>query len=84
MDAFHEVPDRLYINPETCIDCDACVPECPVEAIFSADAVPAKYVRWIALNKKAKNYPVICNKKRALHTKGCKGPKEKLTKPRSR
>jgi ferredoxin len=32
VEAFHELPDRLYINADTCIDCDACVPECPVEA----------------------------------------------------
>ncbi|HYY58281.1 MAG TPA: 4Fe-4S binding protein, partial [Pyrinomonadaceae bacterium] len=30
VEAFHDLPDRLYINPDTCIDCDACVPECPV------------------------------------------------------
>ena len=35
VEAFHELPDRLYINADTCIDCDACVPECPVEAIFA-------------------------------------------------
>ena len=33
VEAFHELPDRLLINPDTCIDCDACLPECPVEAI---------------------------------------------------
>ena len=32
--------DKLYIDPETCIDCDACVPECPVEAIYSDAALP--------------------------------------------
>ena len=31
VDAFHELPDRLYINPETCIDCNACMDECPVK-----------------------------------------------------
>ena len=31
VDAFHETPDRLYINPDTCIDCNACVDECPVD-----------------------------------------------------
>lgn len=34
VEAFHELPDRLLINPDNCIDCDACVPECPVEAIY--------------------------------------------------
>ena len=32
-----------YIDPETCIDCGACVPECPYEAIFMEDEVPADY-----------------------------------------
>ena len=40
VEAFHELPDRLYINADTCIDCDACVPECPVEAIFADTNVP--------------------------------------------
>ena len=30
VEAFHEGPDMLYINPETCIDCNACVEECPI------------------------------------------------------
>src|SRR5262249_39708998 len=33
---------QLYIDPETCIDCGACEPECPVDAIFEADSVPDK------------------------------------------
>jgi ferredoxin len=32
-----------YIDPDTCIDCGACVPECPFEAIFPEDEVPAAY-----------------------------------------
>ena len=52
--AFHLVdePDRklLVINPETCIDCDACVPECPVEAIFPEDKVPEDQQHWTPLN----------------------------------
>ena len=39
VEAFHELPDRLYINADTCIDCDACVPE-SVEAIFADSNVP--------------------------------------------
>jgi ferredoxin len=33
-----------YIDPKSCIDCGACVPECPYSAIFPEDEVPAKYV----------------------------------------
>ena len=39
VEAFHEGPDMLYINPETCIDCNACVEECPVEAIYDEEEV---------------------------------------------
>jgi ferredoxin len=48
VEAFHlvEDPAMLVINPETCIDCDACVPECPVEAIFPADKVPDEWQHW--------------------------------------
>jgi len=34
----------LYIDPDTCIDCGACVPECPYEAIFPEDEVPSAYM----------------------------------------
>jgi ferredoxin len=40
----------LYIDPLECIDCDACVPECPVEAIFQEDDVPEPWKEFIALN----------------------------------
>ncbi len=48
VEAFHELPDRLLINPDTCIDCDACLPECPVEAIFSDMSIPEEYMDWLA------------------------------------
>ena len=34
----------FYIDPDTCIDCGACIPECPFAAIFPEDEVPAKYI----------------------------------------
>jgi ferredoxin len=71
VEAFHELPDRLYINPETCIDCDACVPECPVEAIFSEAALPAQYQEWLELNAEADQYPIISLKKDALLGPAC-------------
>lgn len=37
-------------DPTECVDCDACVPECPVEAIFFEDNVPAEWREFIALN----------------------------------
>ena len=76
VEAFHELPDRLYINPETCIDCDACVPECPVEAIFSDAALPLEFQEWLELNAEAEQYPIISLKKDALLGPACK-PAEK-------
>ncbi len=77
VEAFHELPDRLYINAETCIDCDACVPECPVEAIFADTSVPEQYASWTQINiDEAPNYPVISQKIPALHGEKCSGPPE--------
>jgi ferredoxin len=50
VEAFHLDPTMLVINPETCIDCDACVPECPVEAIFPEDKVPEEWVHYTQIN----------------------------------
>ena len=50
VDAFHLDDDMLVINPETCIDCDACVPECPVEAIFAEADVPEKWAQFTEVN----------------------------------
>ena len=40
VDCFHEGPNFLVIDPEECIDCTLCEPECPVEAILSEDDLP--------------------------------------------
>ncbi len=49
-DCFREGARMLYIDPADCIDCAACVPECPVEAIFAEDDVPAKWRTYVTLN----------------------------------
>ena len=49
-ESFREGEQMLYIDPESCVDCDACVPECPVEAIYYEDNVPADQHQFIALN----------------------------------
>ncbi len=60
VDCFHEGPNMLVIDPEECIDCTLCEPECPVEAIFSEDDVPADQKEFIALNAElAQGWPVI-------------------------
>ena len=50
VDAFHELPDRLYINPETCIDCNACVDECPVQAIYPEEDLPGEWNKYVQIN----------------------------------
>jgi ferredoxin len=50
VEAFHLDDDMLVINPETCIDCDACVPECPVEAVFAEDNLPAEWAHFKDMN----------------------------------
>src|SRR5260370_42630326 len=49
-DCFYHDDAMLYIDPETCIDCEACVPECPVEAIFRDMDVPNKWSDFVGLN----------------------------------
>lgn len=49
-EAAYATVEQLYINPDDCIDCGACVPECPVDAIFSGDEVPAKWASFTAKN----------------------------------
>src|SRR5438477_3503683 len=50
MECFYEDGSMLFIDPETCIDCQACIPECPVEAIFQDTDIPASWTHFIALN----------------------------------
>ena len=46
-----DAAEQLYINPDECIDCGACEPECPVNAIFPEDDVPAEYESFTAKNR---------------------------------
>ncbi len=51
VDCFYEGPNFLVIHPDECIDCNACVPACPVEAIYADDELPerwAHYAQWNA------------------------------------
>ena len=67
VDAFREGPNFLVIDPDACIDCAACVAECPVEAIYSEDDVPDDQKGYIALNAElAKQWKPIVERKDAL------------------
>jgi len=66
VEAFHEGPISVFINAETCIDCDVCVAQCPVEAIFAEEDVPPEEREFIALNRElAAGWPVIAERKPA-------------------
>ncbi len=63
VDCFHEGPNFLVIDPEECIDCTLCEPECPVEAIYADDEVPDGQERFIAINAElSRKWPVIAEK----------------------
>ncbi len=63
VDCFNEGPNFLVIDPDECIDCTLCVPECPVNAIYPEDDVPADQKHFTALNAElAKQWPVITEK----------------------
>jgi ferredoxin len=51
VECFYQDENMLYIDANDCIDCEACVPECPVEAIYSEPNVPAQWTSYIQLNK---------------------------------
>jgi DNA-binding transcriptional ArsR family regulator len=50
VDCIHEFDRMLVIDPEECIDCGACEPECPVEAIYPEDALPDKWGDFVKIN----------------------------------
>ena len=62
VDCFHQDDRMLLIDPFECIDCAACIPACPEEAIYEEADVPEKYQEWIQINAdKAPGLPVISN-----------------------
>ncbi len=66
VDCFHEGPNFLVIDPEECIDCTLCEPECPAEAIFAEDDIPEGQEEFLAINAElSASWPVITQKKDA-------------------
>lgn len=67
VDCFHEGPNFLVIDPDECIDCALCEPECPAEAIVSEDDLPAELEHFLELNEElAQQWPVISTRKEPL------------------
>jgi len=60
VDCFHEGPNFLVIDPEECIDCTLCEPECPVNAILAEDELPEGQEKFIEINAELSlTWPVI-------------------------
>lgn len=67
VDCFREGPNFLVIDPDECIDCAVCIPECPVDAILPEDDVSEAQKAFIALNAElSKSWPSITRMKPAL------------------
>lgn len=60
VDCFHAGPNMLVIDPEECIDCSLCVPECPVNAIYAEEDVPQDQMHFFDINAKYSTiWPVL-------------------------
>jgi ferredoxin len=60
VDCFHEGPNMLVIDPDECIDCALCEPECPVDAIFADDDIPEGQEKFLELNQELSQlWPII-------------------------
>jgi len=67
VDCFYEGPNYLVINPDECIDCALCEPECPVNAIMSEDDLSQEQKMFVDLNRElSQTWPNITAKKDAL------------------
>ena len=66
---FHTDGNMVYVNPAECIDCGACIPICPVHAIYEARDLPTEFAHWKALNaERAPGLPIIADKLDPLPT----------------
>ncbi|HQX51207.1 MAG TPA: ferredoxin family protein [Planctomycetaceae bacterium] len=80
VECFYEGEAILFIHPDECIDCEACVPECPVSAIFLEDNLPAEWAEYTQLNadmSRSGDCPQITEKKDSMRSQDgstCSGP----------
>lgn len=69
VDCFYEGPNFLVINPDECIDCGVCIPECPVDAIVADRDMTAEQKPYLEINASfSRIWPVITKQKAPLPT----------------
>jgi ferredoxin len=69
VDCFHEGINMLVIDPEECIDCGACISECPNQAIYPEEDLPGKWEEYIELNAEySRIWPLIRKRQKPLET----------------
>ena len=69
VDCFHEGPNFLVINPDECIDCGVCIPECPVDAIVADRDMTTEQKPYLEINASfSRIWPVITKQKAPLPT----------------
>lgn len=80
VDCFREGKNFLVIDPTECIDCALCVPECPANAIFAEDEVPADQRRYVALNAELARVwkPIVAKKEAPADADAWRNVKDKL------
>lgn len=70
---FHGDASHLYIDPDVCIDCGACVPACPVKAIVDSFDLEPSQEHWLTTNReRAQALPIVRDKGAALPTAAAK------------
>lgn len=73
VECFHADDQRLYIDPDGCIDCSACIEACPVHAIYEVIDLPEALTPWIAINaERSAALPVIRSRMDPLPTAAAK------------
>lgn len=66
---FHLGEEMLYIDPVECIECRACIPACPVGAIYDTDDLPEEKIKWVEINEiESSKLPVISDQLSPLPT----------------
>lgn len=67
VDCFREGPDFLVIDPDECIDCAVCIPECPVNAIYAEEDTPGALQSFVEINQRlSKQWPSITKRQDPL------------------